>query len=343
MYRWNARNGTVGSQSRVAVGLDVGGTKIAGGVVASTGEVLERITPLHTPTDCHGVTRQLAAVVDDLRQRHPGVIAIGVGAAGLVTWPDGHVRWAPNNGYRDLPLRQLLLDMTGLPTVVDNDANAAAWAEARAAAGVRQMLLVTVGTGVGGGLLFNGQIYRARSGVSAEVGHMIVDPGGPLCGCGNSGCLEAVASGTALGRYGREAAAREPAGMLAQLGGGPAGVTGETVFTAARAGDPIACALYRELGRWLGVGLASVANVFDLEAIVVGGGVASAGDMLLEPCRTAFAQMFFAADHRSAPLIVPAQLGNDAGWIGAAILALEEVGDAGPIQLSKRGLAASLD
>jgi glucokinase len=342
MYRSNGGTGAVGSRHRVAVGLDVGGTKIAGGVVASTGEVLERIAPVHTPTDCHGVTQQLATVVDDLRQRHPGVVAIGVGAAGLVTWPDGHVRWAPNNGYRDLPLRQLLQDMTGLPTVVDNDANAAAWAEARVAAGVRQMLLVTVGTGVGGGLLFNGQLYRAKTGVSAEIGHMIVDPGGQLCGCGNSGCLEAVASGTALGRYGREAAAREPAGLLARLAGGPAGVTGETVFTAAQAGDPIACTLYRTLGHWLGVGLASLANVFDLEAIVVGGGVADAGDMLLEPCRAAFGQMFFAADYRNAPLIVRAQLGNDAGWIGAAILALEELGDAGSMQL-KRSLAASLD
>jgi len=308
-----------------AIGLDIGGTKIAGGVIAADGTVVERIPLIRTPAEEEATLPLLYRVIDDLRARYPDVKAIGVGAAGLVEWPQGRIRWAPNNAHRALPLRIRLQDRTGLPVVVDNDANTAAWAEARLGAGARYMAFLTIGTGLGGGLILDGQLYRGTTGIAAEVGHITVDPDGPYkCGCGNVGCLEAVASGSALGRYGREAASANPSSLLAEMAGGAENVTGETVFAAAQAGDEVACALYTKLGRWLGIGIASLVNLFDFELIVVGGGVAAADDLLLSPTRASFEQFVFAPSHRQLPSIVAAHLGHEAGWVGSAMLALDQ-------------------
>ena len=294
-------------------------------MITSDGKIVERIPAVPTPAEDEGATLSaLHHVIDELLVRHPDVEAIGVGAAGLVEWPDGHIRWAPNNAYRALPLRQLLRDATGLDVIVDNDANTAAWAEARLGASARYMAFLTIGTGLGGGLILDGQIYRGLTGIGAEVGHMVVDPCGPYeCGCGNVGCFETVASGTALGRYGREAAAADPAGLLTELAGGPANVTGETVFKAAQAGDQAACSLFTRLGRWLGIGIASLVTLFDFELVVIGGGVAAAGDLLLLPARASFEEFLFAPEHRKKPPIVTARLGPEAGWVGSALLALD--------------------
>jgi glucokinase len=308
-----------------AIGLDVGGTKIAGGVVMADGTVLERMKPIPSPaTDQDATLPALTWVVEDLRARHPGVEAVGVGAAGLVEWPEGYIRWAPNNAYRALPLRRLLQQASGLPTVVDNDANAAAWAEARVGRRVTDMAFLTVGTGLGGGLVIDGQLYRGKTGIGAEVGHIIVEATGDnRCGCGNIGCLEALASGTALERFGRAAAAADPSGALATLAGGASRVTGETALAAARAADPTACALFERVGHWLGVGIASLVTLFDFELIVLGGGLAAAGDLVLAPARASFERHVFARIHRQLPEIVPASLGSEAGWIGGALLALD--------------------
>jgi glucokinase len=310
---------------RRAIGLDVGGTKIVGGIVTPAGEVIERLPPVSTPPgDQSAVVEALRMLTDDLRAKQPDVSAIGVGAAGLIDWPRGHIRWAPNNAYQRLPLRELLEELTDLPTVVDNDANVATWGEMRSGNQSQHMAFLTVGTGVGGGLVLGGELYRGKTGIAAEVGHLIVDPrGGQLCGCGNVGCLEAVASGTALGRYGQEAAAQEPDGTLARLAGGPALVTGHVVHAAARSGDVTAQRLFERVGYWLGVGIASLVNLFDFELIVIGGGLVAADDLLLEPARAAFEQFVFAREHRELPPIVPARLGADAGWIGAGMLALD--------------------
>ncbi len=323
--------GSIARQRRTgsAIGLDVGGTKIAGGVVTVNGDVVERMAPVPSPaTDEAATIAVLHQVITDLRARHPGVEAVGIGAAGLVEWPEGRIRWAPNNAYRAVPLRRLLEDATGLPTVVDNDANAAAWAEARISGTTASYLaFLTVGTGVGGGLILDNQLYRGPSGIGAEVGHLIVDPrGAHRCNCGNVGCLEALASGAALGRYGREAAAQEPDGVLAGLARGHGGqVTGELVFAAARTADPTASALFQRLGHWLGVGIASLVTLFDFELIVIGGGVAAAADeLLLEPARASFERFVFAREHRRLPPIVAARLGAEAGWIGAGMLALDQ-------------------
>jgi glucokinase len=307
-----------------AIGLDVGGTKIAGGVVTEAGRILDREQVPTPPDDAAGTLAAMRAVVGRLRARHPEAEALGVGAAGLIDWPAGRVRFAPHNAYDGLELRSLLREATGLPTIVDNDANAAAWAEARfgVRAGTDDMVLVAVGTGIGGGLVLDGQVYRGASGLGGEVGHLIVDPQGPICACGNRGCLEALASGSALGRMGREAASADPGGRIARLAGGPELVTGQVVFKAAGDGDPAALELFERLGFWLGAGVASLVTVFDPALVVIGGGLVSTGEVLLAPTRRSFERYVFARPHRELPPVVAAGLGSDAGMVGAATLAL---------------------
>jgi len=310
-----------------AIGLDIGGTKIAGGVVTAGGVVLERTRVPTPPADEAATLAAMVAVVDELRARHPRVAAVGVGAAGMVEWPRGRLRWAPHNAYRRLELRRLLHERTGLPTVVDNDARAAAWAEARfgAGTGTDDLVLVAVGTGIGGGLVLDGAVYRGTDGLGGEVGHMIVAPDGDSCDCGNRGCLEAMASGSALGRAARAAAARDPGGRLATLAGGPQRVTGEIVFQAAKEGDQAAIALFERTGYWLGVGIASLITIFDPDVVVVGGGLAATGDLLLAPARASMERYVFGRAHRDLPPVAPARLGADAGLVGAATLALRGI------------------
>jgi glucokinase len=291
----------------LAIGLDIGGTKLAGGVVTSDGTVLERVR--NVPTPGQGGDRfvsVLTRAIEDLRSRHPEVAAIGVGAAGLVSWPSGYLNWAPHNPYRDLPLRDVLEETTGLPTAVDNDANTAAWAEYRLGTGCPDFAMITVGTGLGGAVILDGELRRGHHGFASEIGHIIVDPASSIrCACGHLGCLETVASGSALGRHGRQAAAADPGGMLAQ------------------AGDEVALSLFGIIGRWLGIGSATLASLFDVDRIVIGGGVAATGDLLLEPTRASLGQHLFGAAHRPPVDIVPASLGPDAGWIGSGLLALD--------------------
>jgi glucokinase len=322
-----ARSSRPGILARSAIGLDIGGTKIAGAVVANDGTVLDIVeVPTPTTSDAAAMLEALRKVIDSLRDRHPAVEAIGAGAAGMVEWPSGHIRWAPNNAYRELPLRQLLTQETGLPAVVDNDANVAAWAETRhgAAVGYGHVAVLTVGTGIGAGVVLNGQLQRGHSGLGGEIGHIIVTPDGNQCGCGNTGCLEAMASGSALGQAGREAAAAEPGGVLATLAGGAEKVTGQTVFDAAQHGDQTARELFGQIGYWLGVGIASVVNLLDIEIVVIGGGLVSAGEMLLAPARESFGSFLFGRSRRPLPPIVPARFGPDAGVVGAATLAIDQ-------------------
>jgi glucokinase len=308
-----------------AIGIDIGGTKIAGGVVTEAGQILDRTRVPTPPDEGEATLAAVLAAADELRARNPGVDALGVGAAGLVEWPAGQARWAPNNSYRRLELRRLLGERTGLPTMVDNDGNAAAWAEARfgAGAGHDDLVLVTVGTGIGGGLVLDGRLYHGEHGFAGELGHLIVAPDGDPCPCGNRGCLEAMASGSALGRLGREAAAGDPGGPLATLAARARGpVTGEVVFAAASEGDRLALGLFERIGHWLGVGIASLVTIFDPDVVVVGGGVAATGELLLAPARASFERYVHGRGHRDLPPVVPTRLGDDAGLVGAATLAL---------------------
>ena len=312
------------ADAQLAIGIDIGGTKIAGGLVDRAGTIhaeLEEPTPPRS-----GAVVVAALVVDLVARLREGkdVAAVGVGAAGVVRWPEGRVLWAPNNSYQNWAIRDELERESGLPTVVDNDANVAGFAEARLGERpYRQMLFLTVGTGIGACVVLDGEIYRGPTGMAAELGHMNVDPLGPLCGCGLHGCLEAVASGTALTRMGREAAAADPDGLIARLGRAEGIVTGRTVAAAAQRGDAAAEALFSRLGRWLGIGIASLSTIFELEAVVIGGGVVRTGELLLGPTRAAAREYAYAPRARGVPPVRPATFGSDAGMIGAALLALE--------------------
>jgi glucokinase len=316
---------TAAAANRRAIGIDIGGTKIAAGVVTEAGTIVRSLT-VPTPQRQDQIVGRIAAAVADLQRAHPDVAAVGVGAAGMVDWPSGHIRWAPNNAYQDLPLRHLLAARSGLPTVVENDANAAAWAEATVGrgAGLANVIALTIGTGIGAGIILNGELQRGDTGIAGEAGHIIVNPSGDeRCGCGATGCLEAMASGTALGRLGGRAAAADPAGLLATLAGQAGDVTGETVHEAARRGDPTALRLFNQIGYWLGVGIASLANVFDPQLVILGGGLVTTGDLLLVPARESLERFIFAPAHRKVPPVMPARLGSGAGLIGAALLALQ--------------------
>jgi glucokinase len=307
---------------RTAIGIDLGGTKMAGLLVREDGEVLaseERATPEQTDA----ILEDLAGLAASLRQ--PGVEAIGIGVAGMVDFATGAMPFAPNLPLRDVPIRDTVAEATGLRCVVDNDANAAGWAERTfgAARGHDHVLLLTVGTGIGGALITDGRLYRGSHGFAGEIGHIVVEPGGPMCGCGNRGCWEQVASGQALDRLARQDVERDAHGGIALAAAGAA-VTGHHAAAAARAGDQPARRIFADVGRRLGEGIAGLVNVLDPEIVVVGGGVAEEEDLLLEPARAAFWETVELRRGRPEVPLVPAMLGNEAGAIGAASLALAE-------------------
>ncbi|MCA1822995.1 MAG: ROK family glucokinase, partial [Mycobacteriales bacterium] len=264
-------------------------------------------------------------VVAQLRQEHD-VVAVGVGAAGFIDAGRERVLFAPNvAGWRDEPLRARVQERVDLPVVIENDANAAAWAEYRfgAGQGADPLVVVTVGTGIGSGIVSGGELVRGHYGIAAEAGHLTVVPDGAWCGCGNRGCWEQYASGGALTRKARERARTAPtrATAMLALAGDVDGIHGEHVTRAARDGDALAREVFDEVGDWLGRGLATIAALLDPECFVVGGGAGDAGDLLLGPARVAFARHLTGHDHRPLADIRAARFGNDAGVIGVADLA----------------------
>jgi glucokinase len=309
----------------LAIGVDIGGTKIAAGVVDIDGSVLE-MHHADTPSeDAAAIEDAIAVAVAQLRERHD-VAAVGVGAAGWIGIDRATVLFAPHLAWRDEPLRAVLAERIDLPLVVENDANAAAWAEHRfgAGRGVDVVVCITLGTGIGGALVIGEQLYRGAFGVAGEFGHMTVVPDGRRCACGNRGCWEMYASGRALARDAREIAEVSPVGaamLIALAGGDPRRITGPMVTAAAQQGDPAALEVFEEMGRWLGRGLASLAAALDPAAFVLGGGLSEAGDLLLKPAREAFRGSLSGRGHRPVAQVRLAQLGPWAGLVGAADLA----------------------
>ena len=309
----------------LAVGIDVGGTKIAGGVVDEKGAILATARRVSPATDTEAIERSIEDLVDELRGTFD-IAAVGIGAAGFVDSSRSTVLFAPNLAWRDEPLRADLEKRIGLPVVVENDANAAAWGEFTYGAGedVADSLLVTLGTGVGGGIVLNGELHRGAFGVAAEIGHMRVVPDGRLCGCGNRGCWEQYASGTALVRDTRDQARQGSLiarTLVDRAGGDLERITGPLITEAARDGDAFAQEQLASLGRWVGEGIASLTAVLDPAVVVLGGGVSEAGDLLLEPVRSHFRANLTGRSYRPALEIRAARLGNKAGMIGAADLA----------------------
>jgi glucokinase len=309
----------------LTIGVDIGGTKVAAGVVDVDGRILEHTrmdTPPHNPA---AVEDAIDTVVGTLREHHD-VEAVGIGVAGFVDRDRSKVYFAPNLRWEDVSLRDVVHERLGLPVIVENDANAAAWGEFRFGAGRDEtyIVCVTVGTGIGGGVIADGELFRGGFGISAEIGHIQMVEDGRACGCGQRGCWEQYGSGNALVRDARERAAdsREQAETLLKLGDGtPEGITGQHVTEAARLGDPVAVAAFETLGGWLGQGLADLAAVLDPETFIVGGGVSEAGDLFLRPTVTAFEERLTGRGHRPVATVEMARLGNDAGLIGAADLA----------------------
>jgi glucokinase len=310
----------------LTIGVDVGGTKVAAGVVDDHGRILEKVRRPTPSTSPHETARVIAEVVDILKGRFGEVEAVGLGAAGFVDESRSTVLFAPNLAWRDEPIKKKVEGEVGLPVVVENDANATAWGEAKFGAGRGEdhMVLITLGTGIGGGLILGGELYRGRFGIGAEFGHYRVVPDGRRCGCGNRGCWEQYASGNALVAEARELARVSPAlaGRLLELGNGsPEGISGPEITEAAREGDSAALECFRSVARWVGQGLADLAAILDPGAFVIGGGLSEAGDLLLEPARAAFENALTGRGHRPFADIRIAELGPDAGIVGAADLA----------------------
>ncbi|SFC40017.1 ROK family glucokinase [Streptomyces aidingensis] len=309
------------------VGIDIGGTKVMAGVVDADGLILERIRA-ETPDRSKSpqvVEDVITELVLDLSDRHD-VHAVGIGAAGWVDRDRSRVLFAPHLAWRNEPLRERLAARLAVPILVDNDANAAAWAEWRFGAGRADdhLVMITLGTGIGGGILEEGRLKRGAYGVSGEFGHMQVVPGGHRCPCGNRGCWEQYSSGNALVREARElAAADSPTAhrLLDRVGGRIGDITGPLVTRLAREGDPMCVELLEDIGRWLGVGLANLAAALDPSCFVIGGGVSDADDLLIAPARDAFRRQLTGRGYRPEARIVRARLGADAGMVGAADLA----------------------
>ncbi|GAA4555717.1 ROK family glucokinase [Planotetraspora kaengkrachanensis] len=308
----------------LTIGVDVGGTKIASGVVDDDGRILERClrqTPADNPEK---VAVTIADVVSELAGRHE-IEAVGVGAAGFVDEARSHVRFAPNLAWREEPLQEKVSELVGLPVVVENDANAMAWGEYRfgAGRGETHVVCVTVGTGIGGGAVFGGELYRGRWGMGAEWGHMQVIPDGRPCGCGHRGCWEKYASGSSLLIDARASAEADPSSAvhLLELAGSVDVLRGEHVTEAARNGDRAALDAFDSLAQWLAQGLADLAAILDPGRYIIGGGVSAAADLFMDKVRVAYAERLTGRGHRPLAEIRVAELGPSAGLVGAADLA----------------------
>jgi glucokinase len=321
----DVENGAATARMTLTVGVDIGGTKVAAGVVDEAGRILAS-TRRDTPSDDSAqVEAVIADAVRELTASYD-VAAVGLGAAGFVDGLRSMVLFAPNLAWRETPLRAAIEQRLGLPAVVENDANAAAWAEARFGAGRGEdhVVVLTVGTGIGGGIVLDGHLVRGRFGVAAEIGHLNIVPDGRRCGCGLQGCWEQYASGRALVQEAQEQAAASPAmakTLLELAGGRPERITGPMVTEAAKAGDVAALGCFDELGKWLGRGMAQLAAILDPGMFIIGGGVSSAGELLLQPAQQTYRKHLTGRGHRPTAEIRMAELGPEAGIVGAADLA----------------------
>jgi glucokinase len=313
-----------------SVGVDVGGTKILAIAVEESGRRVGEEVRRPTP---HGTTALLDAIVGvitEVRASAGDVEVVGLGIPGLVD-RTGRLAVGPNlPGIAGVPFRDELRTRLAVPVAVDNDATCATWAEVRlgAAKGSRDAFLVTLGTGIGAGIVAGGVLQRGANGFAGEPGHMVVDPNGPPCPCGRRGCWERFASGSGLGRLAREAAEAGRGRRFVELAGGDVDdVRGEHVTRAALEGDAEAVEVFRNFGWWAALGIANLVNILDPEMVVVGGGLVEAGDVVMRPIREAYVDLVLAGEHRPKVRIVPAALGGDAGAIGAALIGFDRASD----------------
>ncbi len=308
------------------IGVDLGGTKMLVGALRGT-DVLWESREASTGQTEEALVGLLVREVEEAREARPDAVAVGLGIPATIDHARGVAVSAVNLPLADLAIRDLVSERVGLPVFVDNDANVAALAESLygAGRGAEDMVLLTIGTGIGGGLVLNGELYRGATGAGAELGHTVIAFDGPRCqgNCPGRGCLETFASGTAIGREGREAAEREPDSALGAMLADGHEVDGKAVTEAALAGDEVATGVFELVGGRLGAGLVTFANIFEPSVIVLGGGVMAAGDLLLDPARRVLRERAL-RPMNEIPVVV-AELGADAGMIGAAALARTEL------------------
>ncbi|SDH43347.1 glucokinase [Leifsonia sp. 98AMF] len=307
-----------------AIGIDIGGTKIAGALVDELGTIVRED---RVPTDAtrpEEIENAVVAMIQRLSDGPEEIAGAGVAAAGFIDAAQSTVYYAPNINWRHEPFREKLEERLDIPVIIENDANAAGWAEFRYGAGrlVSDMVVLTIGTGVGGAIVSNDRLFRGGFGAGAEIGHMRVVPGGLPCGCGAHGCIEQYGSGRALQRMANELADAGGIGQgLADVRSRTGALTGNDISALITAGDPGALAALRQLGDWLGQACASLGAILDPQLFVFGGGVAQAGELLLEPIRLAYLENLPARGFHPEPEFAIAELVNDAGVVGAADLA----------------------
>jgi glucokinase len=322
--------------AKYVVGVDLGGTNIVVGVMPSDGsrEIAMRSQPTRADLGADVVVDRICQMVEDaitITRAETGAtrdqfIGVGVGAPGPMDRERGVILIAPNLGWRDLPLRDLVMERVGLQTTLDNDANCATLGEwwTGAARGARNVVGITIGTGIGGGLIFDGRLYHGSSDMAGEIGHTTIDSNGRRCKCGNYGCLEAYASGPAIAERAREALAIGEESMLIDLAQGrPERITAQTVYDASERGDPVAREVVRDTARFLGAGIANLLNIFNPDVVVVAGGVTQAGDALFEPLNAEVRRRAF-RPAVEACRIVPGTLPGSAGVVGAVATFLQQ-------------------
>jgi glucokinase len=307
-----------------AIGIDIGGTKIAGALVSESGEIIAEDRAATPAGDKDAIIEIVVDMIQKLRVGHE-VAAAGVAAPGFIDADQSTVYYAPNISFRNEPVRDRLLAKLDIDITIDNDANAAGWAEFRfgAGRGVQDMTMLTIGTGVGGAIVTHGRLFRGGFGAGAEIGHLRVVPDGLPCGCGQRGCIEQYASGRALLRIANSIADAGGVGKsLADARTDNGGeLTGTIVGRLIEERDAGALIALQELGKWIGQACASLSAVLDPQLFVIGGGVAAAGDLLLDPVREAYLQHLPARGYHPEPQFAIAELVNNAGVVGAADLA----------------------
>ena len=311
----------------VRIGVDLGGTNIAVGLVDDGCNLLAKASvPTRAGRPFGEIVDDMAGAVQDLVKEQGlslhDCTGVGVGVPGTCDGNTGTVCFAPNLFWKNVPLRDALHTRLGVPVHISNDANCAALGEqlAGAAKGYGSVICITLGTGVGGGIILDGRLFEGNRAMGAEVGHMVIDPDGPLCGCGRHGCFETFASSTALIRQTRELMEREPDSGLEAFLKANGTVSGRTAFLAARAGNEAGARLVKQYVRYLGIGVTNLINVFMPEAVLIGGGISGEGEYLLTPLRRYVKEHVYGGNRAPEVAILKATLGNDAGIIGAAML-----------------------
>ena len=320
------------SRRRSVLAIDLGGTKIIAAAVLSTGEIVSRKYSLTLADEgprpvINRLASAVAEIIAQAKLKTSDIAGIGIAAAGIIGTKEGIVTTSPNlPGWRDVPLRDIIAERLGLTTYLINDASAAALGEHRfgAGRGVDNLIYLTVSTGIGGGIIMDGGLYLGADGCAGEIGHMIIETHGPQCNCGKFGCLEALASGSAMTKeLVRRLNQGEKSSIIELVAGRLENITAEEVAIAARQGDSLACDIVARAANYLGIGLANLVNIFNPELIVIGGGVSKMGNMLLAPARKAIREIAFKLPARTAR-IVRARLGSNAGIVGAAAYVFDQ-------------------